>query len=540
MKRANHIRRLWRRFANDSRGTIAVITGLAFVPILICAGVAIDFARASREHQVFSAAVDSAALAVAASPMAKLSGLTSTQKQKQIAQLKDVARNYLRQNYQANIAGNGGMSINVNIGDDGVIRIKASHEFPTTLMSLVGFRDLDIGAEAEVRTNGAVNGVEIVMVMDTTGSMSGTKITDAKNAAKDLLNILYGTNSTNPNVRAALVPFSAGVNVGSQHRDSGWIDVNGLSSVNDWNFNTLAGWHNMRAWDELANVNWNGCVEARPGPLATNDTTPDLTIGPDTLFVPYFWPDEPNLSPGSGFSYINSYIASDTAETTGYTTQTQYNSHEWRQKNEKKYVNRTISTSNGKGPAMYCATAPIVPLTNTKSAVENGINAMSAFGSTVIPEGLAWGWRVLSPTQPFAEGSPYGDKFWKKVLILMTDGENDLLVSGTGNQPNTLNGTFYSAYGFGRQGRLGTTDPFQVNAALDARTTTVCNNIKAQGITIYTIAFQVNSTRIDNLLGGLNGCASDPEKYLKASTGAVLRQHFQAIGDQLRTMYLSK
>ena len=28
---------------------------------------------------------------------------------------------------------------------------------------------------------------------------------------------------------------------------------------------------------------------------------------------------------------------------------------------------------------------------------------MTARGPTVIPEGLAWGWRVLSPTEPFTK-----------------------------------------------------------------------------------------------------------------------------------------
>ncbi len=33
-----------------------------------------------------------------------------------------------------------------------------------------------------------------------------------------------------------------------------------------------------------------------------------------------------------------------------------------------------------------------------------------ARGSTVLPEGLMWGWRVMSPNQPFPEGAAYTDK----------------------------------------------------------------------------------------------------------------------------------
>ena len=35
-----------------------------------------------------------------------------------------------------------------------------------------------------------------------------------------------------------------------------------------------------------------------------------------------------------------------------------------------------------------------------------------------------WGWRVLSPTAPFTEGRAYTANDNKKILVLMTDGEN--------------------------------------------------------------------------------------------------------------------
>jgi Flp pilus assembly protein TadG len=528
MKRANHSRRLLRRFAGDSGGSIALIMGLSMVPVTVCAGAAIDYARAMNQRQVFSSAVDSAALAVASSPLANLANVPAAQKTKQIAKLKEVARDYLKHNYQANIAGSEAMSVTVNIGDNGVIHVKASHKFPASLMRIVGINQFDIGAEAEVNTkDGAVNGIEIAMVMDTTGSMAGTKIADAKAAAHDLTDILFGGKTTNNNVRVALVPFSGAVNVGSQYRNSGWIDVNGASSVAHYNF-TDPTWHNMRAWDNLANARWNGCVEARPGAMATDDTPP--TSG-NSLFVPYFAPDEPSIS---GYNYYNTYIGA-TPETAGISTSTTFSNHLPRQMNQAKYVGRTISLSSQYGPWFNCATAPIVPLTSDRTTIDNGVNAMSAAGSTVIPEGLAWGWRVLSPTAPFTEGSPYHDKFWKKVVVLMTDGENDLLSGG--NEVNTLNGTWYSAYGFGKQGRLGTTNSYAVNGALDARLQTVCDNVKAQGVTVYTISFQVTAPAIRDLL---RNCATDPEKYLEAATGSILRQHFQAIGDQLRSIYLSK
>jgi hypothetical protein len=43
--------------------------------------------------------------------------------------------------------------------------------------------------------------------------------------------------------------------------------------------------------------------------------------------------------------------------------------------------------------------APILPL--TKATINSAIDAMAAGGNTVIPEGLAWGWRGFILRPPF-------------------------------------------------------------------------------------------------------------------------------------------
>jgi hypothetical protein len=160
---------------------------------------------------------------------------------------------------------------------------------------------------------------------------------------------------------------------------------------------------------------------------------------------------------------------------------------------------------------------------------------MAAKGMTSISEGAMWGWRTLSPGEPFSQGRPYGTDDNQKVLVLMTDGENDVLSNGS--QVNSLNGGWYSAYGHIKAAtgnRFGTTTTSAANAKLDQKMTTVCNNIKATGITIYTIAFDVTSSNVNTLL---QNCASDPAKYFSASNGTELKEHFKAIGEEvLETM----
>ncbi len=190
-----------------------------------------------------------------------------------------------------------------------------------------------------------------------------------------------------------------------------------------------------------AAIPWNGCVEARSGNYKTDDTAPGSG---DTLFTPYFAPDEPTFSSSTGGSYnfVNSYIGTSGTpnENTGLNT-----THGWPTRQAPRH---RLSRCSGRptrpsmarrrpsarfprksdsqyGPWFSCAVSSVVPLTYNRSKVEDGITAMTARGPTVIPEGLAWGWRVLSPTEPFTKVeagptqaattiSPYNDASGKR------------------------------------------------------------------------------------------------------------------------------
>ena len=389
--------------------------------------------------------------------------------------------------------------------------------------------------------------------MDTTGSMGSTYMSQAKTAARNLLTTLYGGSKTekteNPNIRLSLVPFSAAVRLDTSAYDfdMDWIDTDGDSTVSRVNFSS-SSWHNYYAWGQLNNQSWNGCVEARPRGTApfnynVNDAPP--TTG-DSLFVPYFAPDEPTFSGSTSSPYYfdNSYISNsgNPRETTGISSSTSSSNHDDRQMNVNKYINKSISSEDNSsyGPWYNCALTPIVPMTHNRSRIEDGITAMTAGGNTVIPEGLAWGWRTLSPGAPFTkvEAGPtipagdiseYGSK-WKKVLVLMTDGENN--ISGG---LNSLNGSSYSAYGFAKapiaKNRFGTTNANLAETRLDDAMLELCANIKAEGIEIYTVAFRVNSSTI---LNNLKACASSDDHYSRAANGTELSEVFTTIGEGVK------
>jgi Flp pilus assembly protein TadG len=72
---------------------------------------------------------------------------------------------------------------------------------------------LPVGSHSEVDRSS--RNIEVALVMDVTGSMGGQKILDLKAAAKDLVDIIVQPVQTPYYSKLALVPYSMGVNLGS-------------------------------------------------------------------------------------------------------------------------------------------------------------------------------------------------------------------------------------------------------------------------------------------------------------------------------------
>ena len=185
-------------------------------------------------------------------------------------------------------------------------------------------------------------------------------------------------------------------------------------------------------------------------------------------------------------------------------------------------VNDSSATGNATIPAIYddqtsCRLPPILPLTSDATALHNRINAMQAAGWTYIPEGLAWGWKVLSPDPPYDQGVAYDAPKWRKVLVLMTDGANTVRWTWSGGLPYAYTGV---------SSTVG-----------DQKTRVLCNRIKLSGIIIYTVAFQVGSSSTRQML---EECASNPANYFDARNNAELEAAFARIGGDINNLRLSK
>ena len=319
-------------------------------------------------------------------------------------------------------------------------------------------------------------------------------------------------------------------------------------------------------------ASWQGCVEARPYPLNVSDTPPNAGVSevgvpfgdPATLFVPMFAPDEPGdrwLSDTNttvdNFSVANNWW-NDDSEGTGPV----------RQRNMTKYWEVRpygVSSSQGSGPNYSCTTNPVTPLTDVTTeeglaGIKGAIDAMQANGNTNVPEGIAWGWRLVSSRAPFTEGRPESEKGNDKVVIVLTDGANTYSTAGSDPAGNK---STYAAYGYtgvahdgGSKTRLfmGTTvgafnyTNSNYTAALNQQMTSACGNAKADNVIIMTVSLDLStSDATENAaIEALKACASEsrfrkgadgaPQKLYWNATGSTLSDIFKRIADELSNL----
>lgn len=237
-----------------------------------------------------------------------------------------------------------------------------------------------------------------------------------------------------------------------------------------------------------------------------------------------------------------------------------------------KYYDNVKLTSATRGPNADCGNSAILPLNTTPTMVTTAITNMVAEGGTNIHEGTAWGLRVLSPGEPFAEGDAYSENI-AKIMIVMTDGENTAYNLASPNYCGSTtmrqeNGScFNSAYGYsynsknnnensssgGTIERLGSLGPgtsgsvsspnAELVKAMNERTLQACTNAKAKGITVYTIglataeASQSTQAVVENML---TQCASSTDKAKFPQSPGDLKAIFQAIANDLTQLRLVK
>ncbi len=550
---------LLNEFWRSKSGNFALLLGLGLPVILSAVAFAVDVSTIMRAKSNLQSALDAANLA-----SSHLGDLDVTR--------TDAFNRY----FQANIAGHGELaSAEATLTvDKGINYVKtkavASVDVNLNFAFLFGStKHVEVDASA-VEAN---NQLEVVLVLDNTGSMAGARMTALRTATKSLLDYLEAVKSPTRKIRASLVPFVTAVNLNGDEFDPSWIDMDGKSSTNGINFPVIDGKrpNHMALFKQLkktgwADTGWNGtgwkgCVEARPGGYNVSDTPPDPT-NPDTLFVPYFAPDDPedaqkpSSSYGNSDKYYNNSYLNDISDKTklaqpgvnilgidlggllGDLINLLLPGDRAAREQVAKYVApaKELITETGSaitvGPNRACPT-PVVPLTDDFDKLRKAAAKMTEWNGsgTNVSEGLSWGMRVLSPGAPYTDGAPFKTPGVSKIVLLLTDGEN--VVYGASQQTTKSD---YTSYGYLASGRFGSDNQTTAARNVDGWTKSVCTQLKNQDVQIYTMVLQ-SDTAANRAL--YSACASNPGDYYAVSDPAKLPNVFLQIANKFSTLQLT-
>ncbi len=518
---------LFRSFHRNERGNVAVLFALSIIPLIGMVGAAVDYSRLTQVRAKMSDALDAAILAAGSKPAMSDKDLYAF-----IKSWMEV--------HMANEAMAKSWQLDSVKQDKGQIVGVASADVDMTISRVLGVDHVPITIQSEVLRS--LGKIEMAFVLDNTGSMSGTKIATLKTAANSMVDSLAAATTNKDDLKIAVVPFSQTVNVGSNYDTAKWLDTAGNSA----SAQTLFMGKKVKRLDLFKQMgkSWGGCVETRPSPYEEDGTLP-VSGNADTLYVPYFAPDEPGDKGDSGWSaYNNSYLDDSSAKTIR-------NEFGLKKKDEKssdwfKYVQAdTEKYSGGKpysgttgtfnydyGPNSGCEIAPLQRLTTDTGKVKTALNAMIANGNTDIPVGLAWGWNALAPDGPFGDGVPYGTPDWSKIVVLMTDGNNE---NAEGNQDDE---SYYSGIGYIWQGRMGATSANKTKRTelRDDALGKMCATMKKQGYVIYTIRVEVKN----GSSSVLENCATGTDNFYDVQNVSDLIATFDDIGGKIQKLRLAR
>ena len=481
------------RFCKDESGAVAIIFALTTLIILSLVGGAIDYGRAVHARYQIQEAVNSAVLAAARVwqtendiNLAQEKGLVHYNNNKPLTFSSQVSK--FTPDFTAN-----------------TISMEAEGVVPTPFLSLVRHEGYTVGAHAQARLQVGENAgqsVEVSLMLDVTGSMAGTKIADLKLAAKDFIDIVVWQDQSEFTSKVAIVPFASTVNVGSTamannvrgtlrtgsclSSGSPCISLltNLLAGLLPWVFGTPATWYQFPKASGSGTNTFkvaDRCVTERTGAAAYNDDAPNTA----------------SKKVGPGY-FSNSNSAGNCGDLVVSTGDAEVNT--------------------------------IQPLSKRQDHAEAPHRQAGHGGGTAGHLGTAWAWYMLSPNWAYLwptanQPKAYGADKLQKYAILMTDGEYNTMYCNGAEAKNSNSGDINCN---------------ATNGQSYTQARTLCTNMKAKGITVYTVGFQLTGGTGSTSYQTLLQCASSPDKFFNAEDGTELRLSFRAIALEVAKLSLSQ
>jgi hypothetical protein len=374
--------------------------------------------------------------------------------------------------------------------------------------------------------------IEIALVFDVTGSMNRPgKWTSAVAQAKTFVSDMMKSPATT----MAIVPFGDRVPV---DRLSSW---------------TGPGWWNPNSWPKIdPGYNWYGQVRAGEKqdikslqwPIQSGSTNwlaksaleaalPGIKVldGNEDTFCPEL--------PGAISTLDDTPPAFFVA---------------WLGRYDTDLASWVVPRTGGYRAPLPCPDRRFVmqPLTDSEADLQAKIDMLVPWDlGTRIDHGLLWGWYNLSPKwrgrfnakieRPGALPSGSQDNFTfntsqasqrptataKKALVMFTDGENTRSPDYYRCKLKSVSDP--NVFCENEKDRPPDSPSYVPTLAeLNGETLALCSKIKAAGIEIFYVQYQVTST-------ALNGCATDSAHLFNAADGNQLSETFAKIRDKIRS-----
>jgi len=528
---------LFSRFLKDSRGGVAPMFALAIVPVLGLTGAAVDYSRANSVKVALQSSLDATALA-----MSKLAPTLTP------AQLQTQTTAYFMAMFNRPDAKNVTVTPTYSAAGGTQLTIAATGSVDTTFMNVMGFSSLNIGSSSTV--NWGNTRLRVALVLDNTGSMAdNNKIGALKTATNSLLTQLKNAATNNGDVYVSIVPFVKDINAGSSNynatwlnfddgTDSSWDGANGtcsksghsprsvcqgqsscsISGNNTQSTCTSAGTCSVSGYTTQSTCTSAGSC-SNPAETSQNNCTSNKACSDGAY-------SSKNSCTNNGGTWAKGTwtLATWTAGVWTAATWTANNHNTWNgcvtdrgdssAPNSGNYDTNvftpTSSISATQFPAEQYGSCPqaVMPLSYNWTSMTTLINNMSPNGNTNQAIGLAHGWMSLVGGGPYP-APPAMDANYKytQVIILLTDGLNT-------------------------QDRWYTSQ-----SSIDARQQLTCNNVKAAGMTLYTIQVNTGGDPTSTLL---QNCATDSSKFFLLTASSQIVTVFNQIGTQLSQLRISK
>lgn len=200
------LQKIVRNFRKGESGGLVIFGLFLFVSMLMIGGLAVDFMRYETDRTHLQNTVDRAVLAAASID--------------QELDPAEVVNDYFT---KAGIP-EALMSVSVT-SENGARKVTADAQLSTNPMflGLLGIEDLV--APASGTAEQSVGNVEISLVLDVSGSMNGSKLTNLKTAAKDFIDSFFDSDTASDGYSMSIIPFAGQVNAGANFLSKFDVDL---------------------------------------------------------------------------------------------------------------------------------------------------------------------------------------------------------------------------------------------------------------------------------------------------------------------------